>query len=102
MPSDPPGEQKPRRTERVYYATEVSVRRAGTRSFRVGAFDLSPRGCKIEFVERPAVGERIWVKFDGLEALQCSVRWTAGHIGGVEFDRPLHQAVFERLVNSPT
>jgi hypothetical protein len=63
----------------------------------VNVFDLSPRGCKIEFIERPAVGERVWVKFDGLEAVEGMVRWVAGHVGGVEFQRPLHDAVFKRL-----
>lgn len=63
----------------------------------MSVFDLSPEGCKIEFVERPGLGERVWVKFDNLEALEGSVRWVAGHVGGVQFERPLHAAVFDRL-----
>jgi hypothetical protein len=47
------------------------------------------------------VGERVWVKFDGLEAIEGSVRWVDGHTGGVQFTRPLHEAVFERLAASP-
>ena len=50
-----------------------------------------------EFVERPAVDEHIWVKFDNLEALEGTVRSVDGHTGGVRFQRPLHEAVFERL-----
>jgi hypothetical protein len=63
-------------------------------------FDASPEGCKLEFVERPSVGERLWVKFDGLEAVEATVRWVAGHVGGLEFCRPLHAAVFDRLAAS--
>jgi hypothetical protein len=89
--------QKAQRQRREASTLEAGIRRSGGRSFRVNVFDLSPRGCKIEFIERPAVGERVWVKFDGLEAVEGMVRWVAGHVGGVEFQRPLHDAVFKRL-----
>lgn len=68
------------------------------RPFRVQVFDVSPKGCKVEVIERPSIGERVWIKFDGLEAVEGAVRWTAGHICGVEFARPMHEAVLERLV----
>ena len=45
------------------------------------------------------LGERVWVKFDGLESLEATVRWLDGHIGGVAFERPLHEAVFQHLVS---
>jgi len=64
-------------------------------------FDLSPEGCKVEFVEIPAVGERIWVEFDNLESVEGKVRWTAGYMGGVEFVRALYESVFRRLVTAP-
>jgi hypothetical protein len=92
-----PGPEKPRGAARLSFAAEVAIRRTGTHGYRVRVFDASPKGCKIEFVERPATGERIWVKFDNLEALEGTVRWVDGHIGGVQFERPLHEAVFERL-----
>ena len=79
---------------------EVSVRRSGVHAFRVNAFNVSPEGCKIEFIEKPMPGERVWVKFDGLEALVAKVRWLDDHIGGVEFERPLHEAVFQRLISA--
>jgi len=87
-----------RRAERVQLCADVAVRRSGVRAFRVRVFDLSPEGCKVEFIEVPAIGERIWVKFDTLEAVEGSVRWTAGHTGGVQFARPLYEPVFRRLI----
>ena len=48
-------------------------------------FDASPDGCKIEFVERPDLGEALWVKFEGMELLEARVRWTEGFTAGVEF-----------------
>jgi hypothetical protein len=89
--------EKPRGAYRLDFAAEVGIRRSGAHSYRVRIFDASPEGCKVEFVERPAIGERIWVKFDNLEALEATVRWADGHTGGVQFTHPLHEAVFERL-----
>lgn len=89
--------EQPRGKGRVSLEAEVGIRRSGLHPFRVRAFDASAVGCKIEFVERPALGERVWVKFDGLEAIEGTVRWVDGHIGGVHFSRPLHEAVFERI-----
>jgi hypothetical protein len=79
--------------------TPTSLRRRARvfHGFRVRAFDLSPAGCKIEFIERPALGERVWIKFDDLEAIESEVRWLDGHIGGVQFAHPLHPAVFEQI-----
>jgi hypothetical protein len=53
------GPKKPRGACRLDIAAEVGVRRAGAHSYRVRVFDASPEGCKIEFVERPAIGEHI-------------------------------------------
>jgi hypothetical protein len=97
--SDSENGAMPRRTDRVSLTAEVGLRRSGLHPFRVRVFDASPAGCRIEFVERPSLGERVWVKFDGLEALEGTVRWVDGHIGGVEFQRPLYDAVFQRLVS---
>jgi hypothetical protein len=94
--------EKPRYAGRVSLDAEVGIRRSGMHPFRVRVFDASPVGCKIEFIERPAVAERVWVKFDGLEALEGTVRWVDGHIGGVRFATPLHKAVFDRLAAAST
>ena len=99
MTSNPNQAQEPRRAKRMALEAEVGIRRAGVRPFRVRVFDLTRHGCKMEFVERPAVNERVWVKFDGLDSLEGKVRWIDGHIGGVEFARPLYPAVFEKLAN---
>ena len=86
-----------RRHERVNVSAEVAMRRAGKLHFRVRIYDLSPEGCKAEFVERPDLGEQLWIKFDGMEALEASVRWIAGQKAGLMFARPIHAAVFDLL-----
>jgi hypothetical protein len=87
-----------RKGERRTLTSNALVRRARGAGFRVTLFDLSCDGCKIEFVERASAGERVWVKLDGIEAIEGTVRWIDGPIGGVEFNHPLHIAIFEHLV----
>jgi hypothetical protein len=91
--------KKPRRHERVSVEGEVTMRRSGKTSFRVHIYDLSPDGCKAEFVERPELDEQLWIKFDGLEALEARVRWLSGAKAGLSFIRPLHPAVFDLIVS---
>lgn len=77
---------------------EVTLRRPGHNNFPVRVYDASAHGCRIEFVERPRVHDRVWVKFPGLEALEATVCWVQGFVGGVEFEKPIHTAVFDALI----
>jgi hypothetical protein len=94
---DKPRAQAPRKSARVQIAAMVKLRRRGHHNFMVKVFDLSAEGCKLEFLERPQLDEAVWVKFDDLELLQASVCWVDDLSVGVEFERPLHHAVFEML-----
>jgi hypothetical protein len=71
-------EHVPRRHERISAEGEVTMRRSGKLPFRVHIYDLTPGGCRAEFVERPELHERLWIKFDQLEAQEAQVRWIAG------------------------
>ena len=84
--------------ERVQLVAEVELRRAGKLHFRVRLYDLCPNGCKAEFIDRPEVGEQVWIKFDGMEALEAHVRWIAGSGAGLKFARPIYTAVFDMLL----
>jgi hypothetical protein len=92
-----PRKHHPRQIARRAISGNISVRRSGKPPFRVKAFDASRFGCKCEFVERPSIGERVWVKFDGLESLDSEVRWVEASAVGLNFNTPLHPAVFELL-----
>jgi hypothetical protein len=87
-----------RKAERVAVNAEVSLRRPGQNLYRVRAYDASPEGCKLEFVERPLLAERVWVKFDGLAALEGEVCWVEGFVVGVKYSNAMHSAVFDALV----
>jgi hypothetical protein len=81
-------------------ACEAAVSWAGGRASRLRVFDLNAEGCKIAFAERPTVGERLVLKFEGLEAVPAILRWVAGDIGRVAFEHPLSEAALQRLRNS--
>jgi hypothetical protein len=88
-----------RKSARVGLTGEVTLRRAGKTNYRVRAFDVSREGCRLEFIERPDLGESLWVKFEGMELLQARVCRTESFTAGVEFLKPLHPAVFDLLVS---
>lgn len=95
----PPTKARVERASVRFPATsDVTLRRIGHLSFRVGVRDISLDGCRIDLVERPAIGETMHIKFEGLEVLECKVRWVDGYIGGLEFVRPIHPAVFDLLL----
>jgi len=95
---DGKGLPRARKSARVPLAAEVQLRRSGHHHYVVNVYDLSPEGCKLEFVERPGLDETVWVKFDGLDAVQSTVCWIEGHSVGVEFEWPMYPSVFELLL----
>lgn len=98
-PSAPIRESEtPREHDRQTVIAHGSLRRSGQSAYRVRVFDLTARGCKIEFVQRPGIGETLWAKFDGLEALEAKVRWIEDHLTGIEFVRPMYPSVFQLLL----
>lgn len=88
----------PRRSPRLPVTAEVVLRRTGPHSYPVTVHNLSRHGCKLEFVERPMLGECLWVKMGGLEALEARVCWVEGFLIGVEFRNEIHPAVFDLLM----
>lgn len=103
LPPEPEAkEHAPRRSKRVSLAADVTLRRIGKSSFSVNVTDVSPEGCKVKLVERPAEGERVLVKFEGLEVLEASVCWVEEFTAGLSFEKPMHPAVFDLLVERLT
>ena len=101
MGSDTAGEPgiDPRRSPRLPVVAEVILRRSGQHNYLVTVHNLSRHGCKLEFVERPTLGECVWVKLVGLEALEARVCWVDGFLIGVEFRNEIHPAVFDLIMH---
>jgi hypothetical protein len=90
--------QQPRRSSRTALSADVSLRRLGQNSYRVKVADLSPEGCKVDLVERPRIGEHMLLKFEGLEVLDAETCWIEGYVAGLRFEKPIHSAVFDLLL----
>jgi hypothetical protein len=92
-----PSKHWPRRADRLSLSGEAFLRSSGRKGYRVQVFDASPLGCSCEFIDRPRIADRVWVKFDGVEALEAEVSWVEESRSGVKFIKPIHPAVFDML-----
>ena len=97
-PDPGPREPWPRRGVRVRISAEVSLRRAAKPSYQVAVFDLSPYGCKVEFVDRPKMDEHVWIRFPGLEPIEGEICWIDRPYAGLSFINTIHPAVFDLLL----
>lgn len=88
----------PRRGTRVRVSAPVSLRRSGKIAYHVTVFDVSAFGCKVEFVDRPAIDEHVWLRFPGIEPIEAQVCWIEGPHAGLSFVKVLHPAVFDLLL----
>ena len=91
-------QKRERVSNRAAITADVALRRRGMANYGVRVVDLSAEGCKVELVERPRGGERMTIKFEGLEAMDAEVCWVQGFQAGLRFERPIHPAVFELLL----
>jgi len=98
-PAEKAEQHRERKSNRVAFYADVSMRRLGKVTYSVRVFDASPHGCRIQFVERPQVGEIVRVKFGDVHALDARVCWVEGYCAGLEFKRAFHPAVFDLLVD---
>lgn len=97
-PSEGARKPWPRRGTRVRVAAEVSLRRSGKISYPVTVSDVSPYGCRVEFVDRPQMDERVWIRFPGLEPVEGEVCWVQQATAGISFINVIHPAVFDLLI----
>ena len=87
-----------RRVERIALRLTATMR-DGTRSrVKVRVIDMSPRGCRIECTTNVDDDSWIWLSIAGLETQFCRVVWTCQEFVGLEFEKQLSDAVFERLL----
>ena len=86
-----------RRWPRMPLAADVEFRRRRETHYSITMHDLTPQGCRIASPERVLPGEMVWVQMPSLESLSGLVRWTCEWQSGVEFDRPMHVAVFDMM-----
>jgi len=87
-----------RKVERTALRLTATMR-DGTRSrVKVRVIDMSTHGCRIECSSSVEDDSWIWLSIAGLENQFCRVVWHAHEFIGLEFERPLSEAVFEKLL----
>lgn len=88
----------PREADRLTTRLSVLVRRPGRRGQWIDGHDISPLGCRLEFVDPPRRNDRLWVQLPGLETIEARVRWVDGGQVGTLFEHPIHPAVYDLLL----
>ena len=86
-----------RRSDRKLAKVQVSSRRPSDLPYATTMHDLSRHGCKIDICEQLETGQLIWVTLPGLAPLQAKVCWADVWKAGLEFERPIHESVFDHL-----
>lgn len=74
--------------------------RDGSRKAPARVIDMSTRGCRIECSTVVSDDSWVWLGIDGLQNQRCRVAWHCEEFVGLEFETPLSDAVFERLLQS--
>lgn len=93
------GSAKARAADRVSIALDAGLRQRGAAAVSVHVRDLSTHGFRIDTHLELAVGTDVWLRLPGLEPSLAHVMWREGYLAGCAFERPLHPAVLEMIVN---
>lgn len=92
------GQAERRRANRAALRLTATMR-DGTRSrSQVRVIDMSTHGCRVQSPFVVAVDSLVWLNIAGLETQHCRVAWHCEEFVGLEFETPLSEAVFERLL----
>lgn len=86
-----------RRAERIAFDMMVKYRLWGFRG-TIMLKDMTPFGARVEGLSDVRMGDAITLLLPGLQPKLSTVVWQDGSSAGVEFDHPLHGAVFKELV----
>ena len=87
-----------RHVERTEIDLSAGLRQRGASGVSVQILDLSTDGFKAATHLDLHVGTDVWLRLPGLEPSHARVCWTEGLYIGCAFMRPLHPAVFEKIV----
>jgi hypothetical protein len=86
-----------RRVARTALHLEATLR-DGTRKAPARVIDISTHGCRVSCSTVVADDSWVWLGVAGLQNQRCRVAWHCEEFIGLEFESPLSQPVFERLL----
>ena len=91
------GQLERRRSARAALHLSATMR-DGSRKAPARVIDMSTHGCRIECSTVVSKENWVWLGIDGLQNQRCRVAWHCEEFIGLEFEKPLSEAVFERLL----
>ena len=86
-----------RRAARTALHLDATMR-DGNRKAPARVIDLSTHGCRVSCSTVVADDSWVWLSIAGLENQFCRVVWHHQEYVGLEFEKPLSDAVFDRLL----
>jgi hypothetical protein len=87
-----------RRAERLALRLTATMRDGRNSRVQARVIDMSCRGCRIECTTQVEDDSWVWLSIAGLQTQFCRVAWHCQEFIGLEFERPLAGAVFEKLL----
>src|SRR5437588_8879440 len=94
----PDGQPERRRANRAALNLSATMRDGSRSKAQVRVIDISTHGCRIECTSVVTDESCIWLSLAKLEAQYCRVVWHCEEFVGLEFEKPLAEAVLERLL----
>jgi PilZ domain len=91
-------QEERRRDERLALRLTATMRDGTKSRVKARVIDMSMRGCRIECSSTVEVDSWVWLSIAGLETQFSRVVWHCGEFVGLEFEKPLAEAVFDRLL----
>jgi len=92
------GRPERRRADRAALRLNATIRSTGKGRTRVKLIDISTGGCRIQCTSAVPVDACVWLSIPTLENQYCKVIWACQEFVGLEFEKPLANAVFEKLI----
>jgi hypothetical protein len=87
-----------RRALRKAVKLRARLRDRNATRFEIRVVDLSPTGFRAETAHSLRPGTIVWITLPGFSGLEAEVAWQTNEHVGCAFRQPLHQAVFEHIV----
>lgn len=75
----------------------AKVRRHGKQAHEASLIDLSVYGCRLLIEGQFKTGDRLWLRFEGSNAIQATAVWYEGDRLGCRFDEALDRGLFREL-----
>jgi hypothetical protein len=87
-----------RRVARSALRLTATMRDGRSSRVRARVIDMSTHGCRIECTSLVDDDSWVWLSIAGLETQYCRVAWHCQEFIGLEFEKPLAEPVFEKLL----